>query len=103
MSSFVVTNEIAADASVVFGLELDTDIHAESMKKSGESAVTSTGSSALKLSVEVTFSGRHLGFTWSMTSKISSYNRPTLFVDEQVRGPFNMFTHEHRFGHCYVN
>ncbi|WP_454836889.1 hypothetical protein [Rhodococcus qingshengii] len=32
-----------------------------------------------------------------MTSKITSYLRPTLFVDEQVRGPFTMFTHEHRF------
>ena len=97
VSSFVVTNVIAADAALVFDLELDTDIHAESMKNSGESAVTSTGSSALKLNDEVTFSGRHLGFTWSMTSKITSYLRPTLFVDEQVRGPFTMFTHEHRF------
>ncbi|MBP2520905.1 MULTISPECIES: hypothetical protein [unclassified Rhodococcus (in: high G+C Gram-positive bacteria)] len=51
----------------------------------------------LKMNDEVTFSGRHLGFTWSMTSKITSYLRPTLFVDEQVRGPFTMFTHEHRF------
>ncbi|MBY6382508.1 hypothetical protein HG717_01095 [Rhodococcus erythropolis] len=47
----------------------------------------------LKMNDEVTFSGRHLGFTWSMTSKITSYLRPTLFVDEQVRGPFTMFTH----------
>ena len=46
---------------------------------------------------EVTFTGRHLGFAWSMTSKINSYARPTLFVDEQVVGPFTMFKHEHHF------
>lgn len=46
---------------------------------------------------EVTFTGRHLGLTWSMTSKITSYARPTLFADEQVDGPFTMFTHEHHF------
>ena len=97
VSAFVVTNVISADVASVFDLELDTDIHAESMKESGESAVTSTGSSALRMNDEVTFTGRHLGFTWSMTSKITSYARPILFVDEQVVGPFAMFKHEHHF------
>lgn len=32
-----------------------------------------------------------------MTSTISAYERPVRFVDEQVRGPFRSWRHEHRF------
>ena len=32
-----------------------------------------------------------------MTSKITDYERPTRFVDEQQSGPFASWHHEHRF------
>jgi ligand-binding SRPBCC domain-containing protein len=32
-----------------------------------------------------------------MTSRITQMEPPTSFVDEQVRGPFASFRHEHRF------
>lgn len=32
-----------------------------------------------------------------MTSRIAELDRPTRFVDEQVRGPFRSFRHEHTF------
>jgi len=32
-----------------------------------------------------------------MTSRITVLDRPTHFVDQQVRGPFKSFIHEHRF------
>jgi ligand-binding SRPBCC domain-containing protein len=32
-----------------------------------------------------------------MTSKVTSLERPRRFVDEQVRGPFRSFHHEHIF------
>lgn len=32
-----------------------------------------------------------------MTSRIAELDRPHRFVDEQVRGPFRRFRHEHRF------
>src|SRR5690606_16457703 len=40
---------------------------------------------------------RHFGRTWTMTSKITEWDRPHRFVDEQVRGPFESFWHEHLF------
>jgi ligand-binding SRPBCC domain-containing protein len=35
--------------------------------------------------------------TFDMTSAITAYERPTRFVDEQQRGPFRLWHHEHRF------
>ena len=36
-----------------------------------------------------------IGIRWS--SRISSYDPPNSFVDEQIRGPFSNWIHSHRF------
>jgi hypothetical protein len=81
----------------VFDLELDVDLHADSLPGSRETATTSTGRCRLVLGDEVSFCARHLGVRWQMTGRISTYERPHYFVDEQVRGPFRALRHEHRF------
>ncbi|MFI5933948.1 cyclase/dehydrase [Actinoplanes sp. NPDC051494] len=92
-----VVTEIAADRAVVFDLELDMDVHAASLAGSAETARTSTGRRRLSAGDEVTFRARHFGIRWRMTSRITMYDRPHRFVDEQVRGPFRMMRHEHTF------
>ena len=37
----------------------------------------------------------HLGVWWTLTSRVTAYDRPASFVDEQVRGPFSVMRHEH--------
>lgn len=32
-----------------------------------------------------------------MTVKVTAFDRPRRFVDQQLRGPFRAFVHEHRF------
>jgi len=54
-------------------------------------------SGRMKLGDTVTWSARHFGLPWQMTSRISVYERPVRFVDEQVRGPFRYWRHEHSF------
>ena len=88
---------IRAAADRVFDLELDADVHAASMAASGETATTSTGRPALGLGDEVTFTARHLGRSWRLTSRITEVDRPRRFVDEQVSGPFRRMRHEHLF------
>jgi ligand-binding SRPBCC domain-containing protein len=81
----------------VFDLELDVDVHTASLATSGETATTSTGLRQLRLDDEVTLFARHLGLPWRMTNRITAYDRPHRFVDEQTRGPFHALHHEHLF------
>ncbi len=46
---------------------------------------------------EVTWRAWHVGVPFRMTSRIAEYDRPRIFVDQQVRGPFGEWRHEHRF------
>ncbi|WP_305788319.1 SRPBCC family protein [Symbioplanes lichenis] len=89
--------EIDAAPELVFGLELDMDVHAASLRASGETATTSTGRRQLALGDEVTFRARHFGVVWRMTSRVTAHEPPHRFVDEQVRGPFRALRHEHLF------
>jgi len=81
----------------VFDLSLDVDFHQDSMKESGESAIGGVRAGKMALGDIVTWRARHFGIMWTMTSKITEYDRPHMFVDEQHRGPFKKFHHEHRF------
>ncbi|MBV1855164.1 SRPBCC family protein [Catellatospora tritici] len=92
-----IVSDIDAAPRVVFDLELDVDVHAASIRGSQETATTSTGRRRLALGDEVTFRARHFGLRWQMTSRITVYERPHRFVDEQIDGPFRALRHEHHF------
>jgi ligand-binding SRPBCC domain-containing protein len=88
---------IRAAPEVVFDLELDMEAHAASLSGTGETFTTNTGLSQLQLGDEVTFVARHLGVRQTLTSRVTAYDRPLRFVDEQTKGPFRAMRHEHLF------
>jgi ligand-binding SRPBCC domain-containing protein len=94
---FEVVTEIDSPTRKVFDLSLDIDAHVASMSESGERAVGGVTSGQIGLGEEVTWKARHFGVVWTMTSRITELEAPARFVDEQVRGPFRRFRHEHRF------
>ncbi|MEO6629562.1 MAG: SRPBCC family protein [Aquihabitans sp.] len=49
------------------------------------------------LGEEVTWRATHFRVPFRMTSRITALERPQRFVDEQTRGPFRRFHHEHEF------
>jgi uncharacterized protein (UPF0548 family)/ligand-binding SRPBCC domain-containing protein len=67
------------------------------MGLTGERAIGGVTSGSIGLGETVTWRARHFGIWFTMTSRITSLERPTGFVDEQVRGPFRSFHHEHLF------
>jgi len=95
--AFRVVTEIAAPVEHVFALSLDIGAHERSMVDTDERAVAGTTTGTIALGESVTWRARHFGIVWSMTSRITALEAPGRFVDEQVRGPFARFRHEHRF------
>lgn len=87
---------IEADPAAVFDLSLSVDAHRESMG-SNERAVAGVVTGQLGLNDSVTWRARHFGIPFRMTSAITAWNQPTRFVDEQTRGPFASWWHEHTF------
>jgi len=94
---FRCVTRIAAPVDTVFDLALNIDAHRASMAKFQERAVAGITSGQIGLGEHVTWRARHFGMTWTMTSRIVALARPWFFVDQQVRGPFARFRHEHRF------
>ena len=97
MPRFEVQTRITAEPARCFDLSLSVDAHTESMGPSGERAVGAIISGQMALGDTVTWRARHFGVWFRMTSAIAAYDRPVRFVDEQVRGPFAFWRHEHRF------
>jgi len=95
--SFRIVTELDASPERVFALSLDIGAHERSLAGTGERAVAGTTSGRIALGETVTFRARHFGIIWRLTSRITALEAPHRFVDEQVRGPFARFRHEHRF------
>jgi ligand-binding SRPBCC domain-containing protein len=88
---------IAAPIGDCFELSLSVDAHAASMSASGEHAVGRVTTGVMKLGDTVTWRARQFGILVRMTSAITEYDYPSRFVDEQQRGPFRRWRHEHTF------
>lgn len=97
MTRFEVVTGIAAPPRRVFDLSLDVGLHTASMAGSGERIIGGVTSGRMRPADTVTWQARHFGVPWRMTSRISEFDAPGYFVDEQVRGPFRRWRHEHHF------
>jgi ligand-binding SRPBCC domain-containing protein len=87
------------DATIerVFDLSLDIDSHLASMAASKERAVAGVLTGHIGFGQSVTWRATHFGVPFTMTSKITELDRPNRFVDQQTKGPFHSFRHEHLF------
>jgi ligand-binding SRPBCC domain-containing protein len=88
---------IEATQESCFDLSRSVDAHVGSMTRSKERAIGAITTGLLGPGVDVTWEARHFGFRFTMTSRISGFDRPRYFVDEQVDGPFESWWHRHDF------
>lgn len=88
---------IRAPIARVFDLCRSVEAHTESAHRTSERAVAGTMHGLLALGDHVTWSARHLGWRWRLTSRITRFDRPHHFRDSMVDGPFARFDHDHTF------
>ena len=95
--SFECSTESVLAPERLFDLVRDITVHTDSMSKSRETAVGGVRNGLISLNEDVTWHAWHFGLPLRMTSRITAMSPPRSFTDEQIRGPFDFFTHEHEF------
>jgi ligand-binding SRPBCC domain-containing protein len=88
---------IAAPPERCFDLSLDVGVHLASTRDTNERVVEGPTSGALGIDDTVTWEARHFGRRRRLRVRISEYDRPRMFRDEMVRGPFRRMRHDHWF------
>jgi ligand-binding SRPBCC domain-containing protein len=88
---------IAAPPERVFDCARDVGLHLRSMRATGERVVSGRAEGLCEAGDVVVWSGRHFGVRWTMTVKISGFERPRWFQDRMTHGPFAAFSHDHHF------
>jgi ligand-binding SRPBCC domain-containing protein len=93
----IIETLIAAPIERCFDLSRSIDLHTDSMKHTGERAIAGRTRGLIELGETVTWEAKHFGIRQNLTSKITEFEYPNYFVDEQVSGAFKSIRHEHRF------
>lgn len=94
------TTFIAAPQERVFDLSRSVELHKNSMKKYEEKILNGTMAGLMQLNDTVTWSARHLFKERILKVKVSQFQPPYSFTDEQVEGDFISMKHEHFFKPC---
>lgn len=97
MPKIELKTEIYSTIEIRFDLSRSINLHKISTAKTSEEAIDGVTSGLISLNETVTWRAKHFGVTQNLTSKITSFNRPNYFRDEQIKGIFKSFYHDHKF------
>lgn len=97
MPVFTHRTRIDAAPGACFDASRSIEAHTGSMAGSRERAVAGRTRGLLGAGERVTWRAWHGGVPFVMISAITEFEAPRRFVDEQVRGPFAFWWHEHLF------
>jgi ligand-binding SRPBCC domain-containing protein len=97
MPIITLEKHIKARIDICFDLSRSIDLHQISTADTKEKAIGGVTSGLIKLNETVTWQAVHFGVSQQLTSKITAFNPPYHFRDEQVKGAFKYFTHDHYF------
>lgn len=97
MPTIQLQTKIKANIQTCFDLSRSIDLHKISTANTNEKAIAGVTTGLINLGETVTWQATHFGITQKLTSKITAYNRPFHFRDEQVKGIFASIIHDHYF------
>ena len=88
---------IKADIKICFDLSRSIDLHQISTAKTKEKAIAGITTGLVNTGDFVTWEAIHFGIKQQLTSKISIVTPYSHFRDEQLKGAFKYFIHDHYF------
>ena len=88
---------VAAPPERCFDLSRSVELHLDSTAGTGERVVAGVDSGLLAHGDTVTWEARHLGRRRRLTVRLTVFERPRHFRDEQLEGPFRTMAHDHWF------
>lgn len=97
MTTIKIITNYYAPIETVFDTNRNIDIHQQSASKTKEVAIAGITSGLINKNETVTWKGKHFGVYLTHQSLISEMDFPTYFVDEQLKGQFKSFKHQHFF------
>ncbi|HYC86611.1 MAG TPA: SRPBCC family protein [Chryseosolibacter sp.] len=97
MTTIYLSTRIHASCDTCFDLSRSIDLHLASQHASKEEVIGGRKSGLLDPGESVTWAATHFGIRFKMTVKLTALERPRLFIDEMVTGPFLRMKHLHEF------
>lgn len=97
MPRIILKTKIKAPVERVFDLARSIDLHLISFKNTREKVVSGRKHGLINQNEYVTWKGKHLGVYQRLTSSITYMQRPMVFEDEMIKGPFHGLHHTHYF------
>ena len=97
MPTIDLKTEIKAKIEICFDLSCSIDLHTLSTSKTNEKAIDGRTSGLIVLDDFITWEATHFGVRQQLTSKITQFEKPFHFRDEQVKGAFKSMVHNHYF------
>lgn len=89
--------KIYSTIEICFDLSRSIDLHKISTSKTNEEAIDGVTSGLIELNEFVTWEATHFGINQKLTSKVTAFEKPYFFVDEQLKGAFKSLHHQHKF------
>lgn len=97
MPTIKLETHIRSGIETCFDLSRSIDLHQISTAGTNEKAIDGRTSGLINLNEFVTWRATHFGITQKLTTKITAFNRPYYFRDEQIKGIFKYIVHDHHF------
>lgn len=97
MTTIQLTTKINAPIQIVFDNARNIDIHQLSASKSKEKAIAGVTTGLINKGETVTWKGKHFGIYLQHQSILSEMEFPNFFIDEQLKGHFKSYRHQHLF------
>jgi len=97
MGAIHLTTFIAAPIERVFDLTRNLAVYKYSFNSRQEKFSSPAGSNLLTKDETISILVKHFGKERLLTLKVTSLNKPTILIEEEIKGDLTAYKHEHHF------